>query len=139
MASCCSLTLKLSSFCTLLAFLLSYFGLPSFHCLFPYSPNFHILLHYLFFLFNINLLIVMLNLISFVAFTEDGFTYLIDTIVYFPSIAEHFVTIVSPELSVLFLNKFLHPFFNTNVWLHVTHTGLFFHGGSGSCDFLNFI
>ena len=61
-------------------------------------------------------------------------------IVYFLSIDEDFVTKVSPEPSVLFLYKcFLHIVFICNVQLHVTHTGLFFHGGSGSCDFLNFI
>ena len=30
---------------------------------------------------------------------------------------------------------FFTPFFSANVWLHVTHRGLFFHVGSGSCDF----
>ena len=51
-------------------------------------------------------------------------------IVYFLSIAEHFVTILSPELSGLFLDKFfVHTFFNANVWLHVTHTGLLFFMG----------
>ena len=44
------------------------------------------------------------------------------------SIAEQFVTKTLPEFSVLFIYKFLHPFFNANVWLYVTHTGLFFIG-----------
>ena len=140
MAFCCSSTFNLSSFFTLLAFSLSYFGLPFFivfllvflishtYSLFilPSQQQFiHCICQTLFFLG---------------AFTRDGFTCFIYAIIYFFSIAEHFVTKISPELNVLFLYKFfVHPLFNANAWLHVTHKGIFFHGSSGNCDFLNFI
>ena len=73
------------------------------------------------------------------AFTRDGSTCFIYAIVYFLSIAEHFVTKNSPHLSVLFLYKFVYTHFSTPMFGYMSHTGLFFHGGSGSCDFLNFI
>ena len=77
-----------------------------FHCLSPYFPNFHILLHYFFLLFNNNLFIVIFYIIFLGIFTGDGFTCFIDAIIYFLSIAEHVVTIISLELSVLYLNNF---------------------------------
>ena len=108
MAPCCSSTFNLSSFLTLLVLSLSYFG-PPFSIICLNFHNFHLLFHYLFFLLNNNLFIVF-NLILG-AFTRDWFTCFIDANVSFLFIAEHFVTIISPELSMLFLNKFfLHPF-----------------------------
>ena len=119
------INIQLKPIFTLLAFSLSYFGLPFFQCLSPYFHNFHLLLYYLLFLLNNNLFIVFQT-----SFTRDWFTCFIDAIVYFPSIAEQFVTIISPELSVLFLNKFfLTTIFNANVWLHVTHIGLLIFRG----------
>ena len=90
MAFCCSSTFNLGSFFTLLAFSLSYFGLP-FYCLSPYFPNIHILLHFLFFLLNNDLITVFFNLIFWGAFPKEWFTCFIHAIVYFLSIAEHFV------------------------------------------------
>ena len=62
-----------------------------------------------------------------VVFARDQFTFFLNVIVYFLFIAKCFATIMSKELSVIFLFLcFLHTFFNVNVLLHATHTCLFF-------------
>ena len=66
------------------------------------------------------------------AFMTGLFTYFIHVIVYFFSISEHFATIISPELIVLFLDMFFQPIFCCK--LHVTHTGFFFFMGVINCD-----
>ena len=48
---------------------------------------------------------------------------------YFLSLFEHLATIISQELSVLFLNILFQPIFHANGLLHVTHTAFSFHGG----------
>ena len=69
------------------------------------------------------------------AFMTGLFTYFIHVIVYFFSISEHFATIISPELIVLFLDMFFQPIFCCK--LHVTHTGFFFFMGVINCDIDN--
>ena len=110
MASCCSSIINLSIFFTLLKF---HFHILDFlfPCLSPYFPNFRILLHYLFFLLNNYLFIVFFNLTFWGAFTREGFTCFIYTIVYFLLIAEHFVSKTSPQFSLPFLYKFFTPIF----------------------------
>ena len=88
---------------------------------FPYFPYFHILLHCLFSLLNNHLFIVFFNLIFWGAFPRDGFTCFIYAIVYFLSIAEYFVTKISPEVSLLFLYKFFTPIFQCQC-LVICHT-----------------
>ena len=53
------------------------------------------------------------------------FTCFIQVIVFLLYISEHFATIISPKLSVLFLNIFFNPFFIANICLQVTHTDIF--------------
>ena len=105
-------------FIALFTFILLIFFFLNFFFLFPY---FHMLLYYLFFLLNSNIFIVI--------FTRDWFICFLDVIVYFLCIAKGLAKIMSTELSVIFLYMFLHPFFNANVLLHVTHTCLLFFMG----------
>ena len=57
-------------------------------------------------------ILVILNLIFGAAFITVLFTCFINVIVYFISISEYFVTIISPELCVLNLKKFFQPHFD---------------------------
>ena len=92
----------INSFFPFLAFSLSYFHIFIFcYCLSPYFLDFHIFLDCLFFVSNNNLFIVFFNLIFWAAVPRDGFTCFIYAIVYFLSIAEHFATKISLDLSVL--------------------------------------
>ena len=111
-----------------------------FHCLSPFFLNFHLLLHHLFFFFNNKLFTVFLPSLSLGTFTRDWFTCFIDAMVYFISIAEQFFTIISLELSVLFLETFFTSIFQCQCFVTChTHRRINFHDGCGSCDFLNYI
>ena len=122
MASCCSSTFNLSLFFHFISLFIVIFWNAFFHYLSPFSlfP----LTSSSFILSSQQQFIHCFPTSLLGTITRDWFTCFTDAIVYFLSIAEHFVAIISPELSVLLLNKFFTPIFNANVWLHVTHTGL---------------
>ena len=127
MASCCSSTFNLSSFFTLFAFSLSYFDM-AFLLYFPYFHNFHILLHCLFFLLNNTFFILFLTSFFEVHSLEMG------SHVSYMQWSTFFIllNILSQKFHQSSVCSsytcFLHPFFHANVWLHVTHTKLFFMG-----------
>ena len=56
------------------------------------------------------------------------------------SISKHFAAIISPGISVLFLDVFFQPIFHCKclITCHI-HSLILFHRVSSSCDFLNFI
>ena len=61
-------------------------------------------------------------------------------IVYFLFIVKYFATIMSTDLSLIFLLCFFTPIFQCQCFLTChTYMLVLFHGGSGICDFLNFI
>ena len=97
-------------FIALFTFILLIFFFLNFFFLFPY---FHMLLYYLFFLLNSNIFIVI--------FTRDWFICFLDVIVYFLFIVRRFATLMSTELSVIFLYMFC----------YMSHT----HAYSFSCGF----
>ena len=66
------------------------------------------------------------------AIKKDIFKCFIHMTDFFHTFFKHLATKISQLHSVLFLNMFIQPFFYANGWLHVTHTALFFHGGSVS-------
>ena len=137
MASCCSSTLNLSWFFTLLTFSLSYFGLP-FYCLSPFF-----LISTYFFVVYCPFLTTIYSLYFSTPFSE----------VHSIEMGSHTSYM---QLSTFFLlrNIFSHKFHHSSVcsssislykpismpmFCYMSHTQTFFHGGSGSCDFLNFI
>ena len=64
------------------------------------------------------------------AFIKGLFKCFIHMTDCFLSLFEHLATLISQELSVLFLNILFQPiFFHANGLLHVTHTAFSFHGG----------
>ena len=70
---------------------------------------------------------VFFNLIFGAAFMTGLFTCFINVVVCFISISEHFATIISPELCVLNLDRFVQPIFNWNFLITCqTHTDLYF-------------
>ena len=137
MAFYCSTTLNLGSLFTLFACSLSYFGLPFFIVFLLIS----LIYTYFFIVYSFFLTAIywwcFFNLTFWGAFPRDGFTCFIYAIVYFLFVAEHFVTKISLELSVPLLYKFLYTHLSMPMFGYMTQT--FFHRGSCSCDFLNFI
>ena len=114
-----------------LDFSLSYYGPPIImFCVFSHNVSiFSTLLQYLFFLLNNNVSIKFVNLIFWGASTRDQLTCFKDVTVYFLSISENVATVISPELSVLFLNKFVKLICQCQ-WLVTFHTprDIFFIG-----------
>ena len=109
MASCRSLTVTFRHF-SLYALFTFIFWTAFFHCLSSYFPNFHLLLHY-----------IILPSHFLGAITRGWFTCFIDANLFFLSIAEHLVTIISPELSVLYLNIF-YTHFSMPIFGYMSHT-----------------